>query len=374
MNYSANTSRSKFWDLVRGLGILSIVVGHSCGPAIPYVYTYHLAIFFFVSGFLYNGKKYGTDPFGHVSAKLKSAWPKYMFYMTIFILCHNLFENAGINPPTAYYSRSQMLMAIGNSVTFQGAEYMGGAMWFIPLWILSCSVFGGTVWLCGRLAAPIRTAAKADQIPLLVPGAAVLISFFWGICGMFFVFRDLPLSYQFHLALLIQPFFGIGWFLKEGCPHYRRFIKWYGAIPCAIILALWVRFRNLYIDLSLGRIGNGWEYFLLALLGIYCCMWLASIIEKSRLAGGLFSLLGRHSFDIMCLHFLVFKILDLLYGRILLGDSPEIYSAFPQAYSSVLWPLYALAGTCLPALAGAVMEHIRLRLQDSRPRSGKRDS
>lgn len=47
MNYSANTSRSKFWDVVRGLGILSIVIGHSWGPAIPYVYAYHLAIFFF---------------------------------------------------------------------------------------------------------------------------------------------------------------------------------------------------------------------------------------------------------------------------------------------------------------------------------------
>ncbi len=46
MNYSANTSRSKFWDVVRGLGILSIVIGHSWGPAIPYVYAYHLAIFF----------------------------------------------------------------------------------------------------------------------------------------------------------------------------------------------------------------------------------------------------------------------------------------------------------------------------------------
>lgn len=372
MNYSANTSRSKFWDVVRGLGILSIVIGHSWGPAIPYVYAYHLAIFFFVSGFLYNYKKYGTDPFGHIAAKLKSSWPKYMFYMTIFILCHNFFEDMGINPPSVYYSRSQMLMYIGNSVTFQGAEYMGGAMWFIPLWVLSCGVFGGTVWLCSHVAVFLKLRVSSRQTSLARLTAAV--SFFWGVCGMFFVFRNLQLSYQFHLALLIQPFFGIGWLLKESCPYYRQFLKWYMTIPCAAILAVWIRSRNLYIDLSLGRIGNGWEYYLLAILGIYCCMWLASIIEKSRLAGGLFSLFGRYSFDIMCLHFLFFKILDLLYGRILLGDSSEIYSAFPQAYSTVLWPLYAAAGTCLPALAGLMLDRLKLRLSKNLRESGKRDS
>ena len=183
MNYSANTSRSKFWDVVRGLGILSIVIGHSWEPAIPYVYAYHLAIFFFVSGFLYNYKKYGTDPFGHIAAKLKSSWPKYMFYMTIFILCHNFFEDMGINPPSVYYSRSQMLMYIGNSVTFQGAEYMGGAMWFIPLWVLSCGVFGGTVWLCSHVAVFLKLRVSSRQTSLARLTAAV--SFFWGVCGMF---------------------------------------------------------------------------------------------------------------------------------------------------------------------------------------------
>lgn len=357
MNYSANTSRSKFWDLVRGLGILSIVAGHCWGPAIPYVYTYHLAIFFFVSGFLYNEKKYGSAPFTHVAAKLKSAWPKYMAYMTLFILCHNLFQRVGITPVSADYSHSQMAVAIGNCVTFQGMESMGGAMWFIPLWVLACGLFGGTVWFCSRLLSFLRKNAS-----LLLPIMTAAGSFFLGAWGVFFIFRGLPISYQLHLALLVQPFFGIGWLIKSCCPHYRQMLKWYAAIPCGALLAFWVRSRALYIDLSLGRIGNGWEYFLLALLGIYCCMWLASVIEKSRLAGGLFSLLGRHSFDIMCLHFVVFKVLDVLYGRFHLGDIPEIYSAFPQAYSTTLWPLYILAGTCLPALWGAALDSFKRRL------------
>ena len=42
---SRTQARSSFWDLVRGIGILSIVMGHSCRQVIPYVYTYHLAVF-----------------------------------------------------------------------------------------------------------------------------------------------------------------------------------------------------------------------------------------------------------------------------------------------------------------------------------------
>ena len=93
---SRTQARSSFWDLVRGIGILSIVMGHSCRQVIPYVYTYHLAVFFFVSGYLYNEKKYGLDPFGHIAAKLKSAWPKYMGYTSFYILMHNQIGRAHV--------------------------------------------------------------------------------------------------------------------------------------------------------------------------------------------------------------------------------------------------------------------------------------
>lgn len=44
-------SRSHYWDLVKGIGIIAIVLGHSCYFAAGFVYLFHLALFFFISGY-----------------------------------------------------------------------------------------------------------------------------------------------------------------------------------------------------------------------------------------------------------------------------------------------------------------------------------
>lgn len=358
-NASAPAPRLAFWDLVRGLGILSIVMGHSCHVVIPYVYTYHLAVFFFVSGFLYQESRYGMDPYGHVGARLKSAWPKYVGYMGFYVLLHNLFQQTGINPPGAAYSRSQMLYALANLITFQGVEPMGGTMWFVPVWILSCAVFGGIVWF-GLRFFPDTVFRRA----LVLTG----ISCLFGLAGCFFLLRGMPLSYQLHLVFLVQPFFAAGWLLRR-LPDYRKLLRWYGALPCAALLAWVVKTYRLYIDLGVGRIGNGWQYFLVAFPGIYCCMYLASLLD--RLSGcksfllrslhRLIALWGRYSFDIMALHFFIFKCIDLAYGRTI-KDPLEVYSGFPQAYSSVLWPVYAVLGTTVPAVLACGAARLKKRL------------
>lgn len=372
---SQSSSRSRFWDLVRGIGIFSIVIGHSCSAAIPYVYTYHLAIFFFVSGFLYNEKKYGLDPFGHMAAKLKSSWPKYVTYMSAFILMRNPFLKVGINAPDLLYNRSYTIAAMANTIVFQGMEPMGGALWFVPFWILSLSIFGGTMWFSLRMVPNGIIPPDSDgQNPDLSASSlsilmVTVISILFGISGVMFIFRGLILSYQLHLAFLVQPFLACGWLMRCRLPDYKKLLTWYLALPCAALLVWIVRRQQLYIDISLGRIGNGWQYFLLAFLGIYCCMYLASLLERILPVSRLISLWGRYSFDIMALHFLVFKIIDLIYGRLILSDSMESYSSFPSAYSHILWPLYAILGTTLPAwivlAAETVVKKIRLASKPS---------
>lgn len=340
------SSRSRFWDFVRGIGILSIVLGHSWHMAIPFVYSYHLAVFFFVSGFLYQEKKYGTAPFFHIGAKLKSSWTKYVLYMSLFILLHNLFQTIGINPPGNYYSKSQILLALGNTIVFQGVEVMGGALWFVPVWVLSCGIFGGIVWFSLYLCK-----AKQKICSLLV---CAVCSFF-GFTGAFLILHKLYLAYMLHLSFLVQPFFAAGWLLKRHLPRFRSWLKWYAALACAVFLGIYIQNKQLYLNISEGYIGNGWEYFFLAFLGIYCCMYLSSLLEKAGRASTIFSLWGRFSFDIMALHFLVFKLLDLFFGMIR-QDPLEVYSAFPQAYSSQLWPFYAVLGTSIPAFLGILLE------------------
>lgn len=362
-------ARSRYWDIVRGIGILSIVMGHCFSKSIIYVYTYHLAIFFFVSGFLYHEKKYSRDPFAHIGAKLKSSWPKYMGYMSLFILLRNLFLAVGINVPAESYNLSQTLAHLGNSLVFYGAEPMGGALWFVPTWILSCGLFGGTMWfvfcfLPTVLPNLFREQPSGSHGPDASDASgsfpwssltAFLISLLFGAAGALLIFQEFFLFYQVHLVFLVQPFFAAGWLLRKHLPRFKSFLKWYIAIPCALLLAVLVNLWDLYIDIAIGRIGNGWQYFFLAFLGIYCCMALSALLEKTKKLQKLFALWGKHSFDIMALHFFIFKTIDVCYGR-LTHYPPEFYSAFPHSFGNILWPVYILLGTTLPALLGCAWE------------------
>ena len=71
--------RNKLIDICKGIGIISIVIGHASWnipignidiPIGPFVYLYHLAIFFFCSGFLY--KKEENDWGEFLKKKIKS--------------------------------------------------------------------------------------------------------------------------------------------------------------------------------------------------------------------------------------------------------------------------------------------------------------
>lgn len=88
-------SRSPYWDIVKGIGIIAIVLGHSCYFAVGFVYLFHLALFFFVSGYLYSEKKYGDAPFAFFGNRFAGTWPRYVFYTSCFVLLHNFFVSRG---------------------------------------------------------------------------------------------------------------------------------------------------------------------------------------------------------------------------------------------------------------------------------------
>lgn len=84
-----NSYRDYTWDVVRGIGILMVVLGHCAPrPLVDFVYLFHMGLFFFVSGyflkitdtgsFLENEKKY-------IKRKLRTLWLPFVIF-TLFIL------------------------------------------------------------------------------------------------------------------------------------------------------------------------------------------------------------------------------------------------------------------------------------------------
>ena len=81
----------EYWNIMKGIGIICVVIGHSWMQMQNFVYAFHMPLFFFISGYLYDEEKYGDQPFVYISRRIRSVWIKYMVWEAVFILFHNFF-------------------------------------------------------------------------------------------------------------------------------------------------------------------------------------------------------------------------------------------------------------------------------------------
>ena len=86
-----DNKRDLFVDAVKGIGIISIVIGHaswdiSLGSHVihagPFVYLYHLAVFAFCTGYLF--KPDIPDIWSYVGKKAKGLYRPFLLYSLLY--------------------------------------------------------------------------------------------------------------------------------------------------------------------------------------------------------------------------------------------------------------------------------------------------
>ena len=189
------TGRSLYWDIFKGLAIIMIIFGHT-GHSGAFVYLFHLELFFFVTGFLYNEMKYGDQPFTFLQKRIEGAWPRYTVYSIFLALTHNYMVKHGLMAPgtDVHYALPQMLTSLFHGMIFQSPELLAGPMWFVPVWILGAALFGGVVWL-------------ARRIGRMKDGIIVLCALLGMGIGYYFIGQSIRLFYGFELSFFVLPLF-----------------------------------------------------------------------------------------------------------------------------------------------------------------------
>ena len=137
--------RNSFVDILKCIGIISIVIGHCCSYKIPFinislikfVYSYHIMIFVFIVGYCFNEKNVKNYD-KYILKKIYTVFKWIIIYNTIFILSHNLFVKIGIID-SSYYTLRVMVEKIINAISLNTGETLLGAFWFMP-WYLFCSI------------------------------------------------------------------------------------------------------------------------------------------------------------------------------------------------------------------------------------------
>ena len=325
-----------FWNIAKGLGIILVIIGHTCiGRTSNFVYMFHLQLFFFISGYLYNEKKYGSNPWNNVMAKLKSLWLPYFFIIAFFVLFHNLFIKFDLQiSDTPEYSITEILIKVCNGLFGYSEEILAGPTWFLRTLAMAMIIFGFIVFL-SRVNERYMGFVGKIIFQVICVGALAVI-------GYPLIINHIQLPADMQIAFVVMPFIWVGYVLRNYKGDIEKLLNPIVAIIAFAIVAVVSCFKS--VDFAMG-----WEFpymHVISLLGIYGCLYVVKLIAKFNVSTGIMAFIGELSLYIMFIHFFILRIMDRIICNI---TGEDMFDTMPVSFPN-LWWLYLLI--CVPVSIG----------------------
>ena len=333
-----NTKRSSLVDILKAIGIISVVIGHA-GKILPltnfpitkFVYCYHIMVFMFVMGFLFK-KDNATPPYKYIGKTIYKIGGLFVIYNVFAVGLHNLFVALNmIDDPV--YTKIEIFTRMIKSISLSSSEKMLGAFWFLHIYIFAAIIFVCCFYFAERRKKPV----------IYHIGFVIACMFI----GVFLNHRNISLSYHFQTSFLAVPICYLGYVVKQYWDNIKKFITIYGAIIAAVLMFLIVYWTDSGIELSQNRIGSPYLFYPITLLGLYFCVGLAKFIDHFRIPRQIFAHVGKNSFHIMSLHFICIKLIDIIYGSIIHADK-SVITRYPYAFNIPY--AYYIVGIIMPLI------------------------
>lgn len=324
-----NNSRNIYFDILKGVSIISIVLGHCCNFLVKYVYLYHLAIFFFISGYFYNYNKYAETPFEYIFSKIKSQWKKFVLYSTFIIILHNIFYELQLYPEyvQGLYGKREIFTKIFDSFFLYDVDLFTGALWFVSMYIIANGLFASIMYI-------------SSLYNKFSNSIIIVLSILIGCLGLYININEFQLAYHAQTSILLMPFISIGYFFRYYDINFEKIIKFPFFILCIIFMYMFVNVFNLQIELSVNMVGDFFMFYPISITGIYVCLFISKYLNKIPVLKKIFAMIGFYSFEIMALHLMLFKIVDYI---ICIISNKPINNAFPIGFENA-WMLYLIVG------------------------------
>lgn len=351
-------------DLIKGIGIILVVLGHSGSPFTHFIYLFHMAIFFIASGFLFKSSY--SDSFNSLKRftfnKIKHLWVPYVIWGSMFVLLHNFFirinvytsnediikfSNNKYSGITNFYNIFDIIAYIRKTLIFNCQEQLAGAFWFFSaLFFISV--------LYSFIDFTIKLFSK--KYYMIVQGVISLIFLSIG-----FMLSLKNVSFNIFAVVLSSYFlFYSGQVLK----NYNKYLiqnKLKGHIVVFIVSFSLLLVLNHYGDIELGKNQYINPLFLLAssYSGFLLLYSFSFFIKKVHIIKKLLVILSKNSRIIVVLHFLSMKIVSAIVVQCY--RLPVFCIAlFPNCYGDrgLWWVLYTIAGVSIPVVLSVLFKKV----------------
>lgn len=283
--------RNVVWiDVLKGLGILLVILGHSVKPdgvLATSIYSFHMPLFFFIAGYLYNVSKY----LDHVNKLLVHSFQRLIIPYFLVGLISYIWEVLFFHWTNPIPILASFIYSTGNVVLqFPTLGPVG------PLWFLTCL-------FCARvLFIAICKVSKEWDIAL----QCALVIFITGI-GII-VGQYIRLPWSFDIALAMQSVMFIGYYFRKFNIIERLNCKW--IVPFFFIWAYDIHMGGIsinnrqYFNYFLSISGAIFGTLIWSFISIYCFIYDTSIRKFISYCGkGSLIVLSFHTMDTSFFHF-----------------------------------------------------------------------
>lgn len=390
---SEKKDRIHYLDTAKGFGILLVCIGHACtnrssaadcqmAGLIRFVTLFHMALFFFINGMLYQ-TKYSEKPVIGSVKKFRAYYVPFVKYNLLFWLFHNLFAKlhliSGKLDAKDYAYEGLRAYAVSFLKTIVGfRQRFAGAMWFLEALIVISVVFILVDFVVTKLdprrrilfltktilgIVLINRLLNLSEIPHVPESLTQMV--YWGLNGLlFFYFGYLYKFFSWnevlakHKEWLVPVLFLIVVIAGVVMSPQVISVITNGSIP------VYQSVQGAFVG-SAGMKGLPLlQYFLYALVG-FCGIVMVLLLSQFKGVTGVKVLktLGKYSLHIMCLHFLAFKSVSLII--IWVYHMPiERLAEYPviNDVNGLWWIAYTVSGCLLPVLVVKLFEIIKCKI------------
>lgn len=278
-------------DILRGFAILLVIFGHIQrfgGAVTDYIWSFHLPLFFFISGMLFVPDKYESFK-DFLKSKLVSIILPYIFFYLIsyfyWILIERHMRGGDVSP-------LQYLLGLPYGTYDVRFNDFNGSLWFLPA-LFSVEVI---YYFVQKLKSSINIILS------------LIVLFFAG-----YAFSDLlrNLPWGINAAMLSVVFYGLGHlFVQSGL--YNRTIKLDAWKKCLLAVAMLIIHIMLLpftgVDLCIVRIDHPFAFIPVALIGIATFLNVAQLLGRNAIL----EWIGGSSLVIFAFHGQVFRVVLLI--------------------------------------------------------------
>lgn len=289
MKQEAN--RYLFIDILKGISILLVIYGHITPGLFPtftqYVGTFHMPLFFFVSGILFNEDKYRENFKEFFVRRFNGLVVPYLYFSVIVALCFYFVKDN-------YFDFLRHLLLWG---------WGGYALWFIPVLFLSQFLYYPISklkvgWKVCAILILLFLSLISSKFIGYIPynlGLCFCGAYFFGVGNL--LRRPLPAILKkcvgYRVPLIFAICFAISllyliqskqpeWFIND-VPSILFLVVPFGAIACVAIFAILIEKMSLSFVTNFFSTCGKQSYILLAFHQIICLVLPSSLPSKVKI-------------------------------------------------------------------------------------------